>query len=69
MRKSIEKAPRETSLDCRSRALICRQQAVLHPEASWLWLSEAERWEHLSMRPAVPGIDRMAAAAPPPSAA
>jgi hypothetical protein len=28
--------------------LICRQQAVFHPEASWNWLSEAERWEDLA---------------------
>jgi hypothetical protein len=27
---------------------ICRQQAVLHPEASWTWLSQAEKWEHLA---------------------
>ena len=27
---------------------ICRQQAVLHPEASWKWLSQAEKWEHLA---------------------
>jgi hypothetical protein len=21
---------------------------VLHPEASWTWLSQAEKWEHLA---------------------
>jgi hypothetical protein len=31
----------------RARALLCRQQAVLHPEQSWKWLGQAERWEHL----------------------
>jgi len=31
----------------RAIALICRQQAVLHPEASWQWLADAERYEHL----------------------
>lgn len=33
---------------CRAVALLCRQQAVLHPEASWQWLAEAERYEHLA---------------------
>jgi hypothetical protein len=32
----------------RAAALLCRQQAVLHPEASWQWLAEAERYEHLA---------------------
>lgn len=32
----------------RAVALLCRQQAVLHPEASWQWLAEAERYEHLA---------------------
>ena len=32
----------------RSVALLCRQQAVLHPEVSWHWLAEAERYEHLA---------------------
>jgi hypothetical protein len=31
-----------------ARGLLCRQQAVLHPEASWKWLADAERWEHLA---------------------
>jgi hypothetical protein len=33
---------------CRAAALLCRQQAALHPEASWHWLAEAERYEHLA---------------------
>jgi hypothetical protein len=32
----------------RAAALLCRQQAVLHPEASWHWLAEAERYEELA---------------------
>jgi hypothetical protein len=32
----------------RAMALLCRQQAVLHPEQSWKWLGQAERWEHLA---------------------
>jgi hypothetical protein len=32
----------------RSMALLCRQQAVFHPESSWKYLSDAERWEHLA---------------------
>ena len=32
----------------RAAALLCRQQAALHPEASWHWLAEAERYEHLA---------------------
>jgi hypothetical protein len=28
-------------------ALLCRQQAALHPDQSWKWLGQAERWEHL----------------------
>lgn len=32
----------------RAVALLCRQQAALHPEASWHWLAEAERYEHLA---------------------
>jgi hypothetical protein len=33
---------------CRAAALLCRQQAALHPEASWHWLAEAERFEYLA---------------------
>ena len=32
----------------RAVALLCRQRAALHPEASWQWLAEAERYEHLA---------------------
>jgi hypothetical protein len=32
----------------RAVALLCRQQAALHPEATWQWLAEAERYEHLA---------------------
>jgi hypothetical protein len=32
----------------RAMALLCRQQAVFHPETSWKYLSDAERWEHLA---------------------
>lgn len=32
----------------RTVALLCRQQAALHPEATWQWLAEAERYEHLA---------------------
>lgn len=33
---------------CRANALLCRQQACLHPEENWKWLAQAERWEHLA---------------------
>ena len=32
----------------RAVAALCRQQSVLHPEASWHWLAEAERYEDLA---------------------
>jgi hypothetical protein len=32
----------------RAMGRLCRQQAVFHPEASWRWLSEAQRWEDLA---------------------
>jgi hypothetical protein len=35
-------------LSYRARGSLCRQQAVFHPEDSWKWLAEAERWEHLA---------------------
>jgi hypothetical protein len=34
----------------RELGLICRQQAARHPEASWSWLSQAEKWEDLAAR-------------------
>ena len=46
----IKKEPRDTARYYRSLGLICRQQAVRHPEASWTWLSEAERWEDMAVR-------------------
>jgi hypothetical protein len=47
---SREKDSRETARYYRSLGLICRQQAARHPEASWTWLSEAERWEDMAVR-------------------
>jgi len=38
----------ENAQHCRAMALLCRQQAALHPEQSWKWLGQAERWEHLT---------------------
>lgn len=35
-------------LSYRAKGSLCRQQAVFHPEDSWKWLSEAERWENLA---------------------
>jgi hypothetical protein len=35
-------------LSYRAMGLLCRQQAVFHPENSWKWLGQAERWEHLA---------------------
>ena len=32
----------------RAMALLCRQQAKFHPEKSWKYLGDAERWEHLA---------------------
>jgi hypothetical protein len=32
----------------RAMALLCRQQAVFHPEKSWKYLGDVERWEHLA---------------------
>jgi hypothetical protein len=50
MSKPVSKDTRETARYYRSLGLICRQQAILHPEASWNWLSEAERWEDMAIR-------------------
>jgi hypothetical protein len=41
----------EKAQHCRAMALLCRQQAVLHPEQKWKWLGQAERWEHLAEKP------------------
>ena len=35
-------------LSYRAMGSLCRQQAVFHPENSWQWLGQAERWEHLA---------------------
>jgi hypothetical protein len=32
----------------RALGSICRQKAALHPEASWTWLSQAEKWEDIA---------------------
>jgi hypothetical protein len=43
----------ENAQRCRVNALLCRQQASLHPEQHWKWLAQAERWEHMAeSRPA-----------------
>lgn len=34
----------------RAMGQLCRQQAVFHPEKSWHWLGEAQRWEDLAER-------------------
>ena len=41
----------ENAQRCRALALLCRQQAVLHPDQKWKWLGQAERWEHLAEMP------------------
>jgi hypothetical protein len=41
----------ENSQHCRAMALLCRQQAALHPDQKWKWLGQAERWEHLALTP------------------
>ena len=38
----------ENAQRCRAIALLCRQQASVHPDQSWKWLAQAERWEHLA---------------------
>ena len=38
----------ENAQQCRAIALLCRQQASFHPQDSWKWLAQAERWEHLA---------------------
>jgi hypothetical protein len=38
----------ENAQRCRAIALLCRQQASIHPHDSWKWLAQAERWEHLA---------------------
>jgi hypothetical protein len=38
----------ENAQRCRAIALLCRQQASIHPQDNWKWLAQAERWEHLA---------------------
>ena len=38
----------ENAQECRAIALLCRQQASIHPQDNWKWLAQAERWEHLA---------------------
>jgi hypothetical protein len=40
-------------LECNARAALCRQLAELEPDSRNIWLSEAERWSHLTQKPAV----------------
>lgn len=52
----------------RALGSICRQQAVLHPEASWTWLSQAEKWESLAETAAPPlAVEHTAPLAAPPA--
>ena len=44
----VRPTPQDDVRRYRELSSICRQQAVLHPEASWKWLSQAEKWEHLA---------------------
>jgi hypothetical protein len=32
----------------RAMGRLCRQQALFHPDMSWHWLGQAERWEDLA---------------------
>jgi hypothetical protein len=48
MKKLTKTRPEKIAGHYHSLGLLCRQQAVRHPEASWRWLSEAERYEHLA---------------------
>jgi hypothetical protein len=50
----------ENAQNCRTMALLCRQQAVLHPDQKWKWLGQAERWEHLAEAPQLSGAIRAA---------
>lgn len=61
---TVRPAPQEDIRHFRAMGSICRQQAVLHPEASWNWLSQAEKWEDLA-EAAAPSID-MSRQAPAP---
>jgi hypothetical protein len=54
---------------CRAIALLCRQQASLHPDQNWKWLAQAERWEHLADAKMVIKADKPRPAPEPDSAA
>ena len=54
---------------CRAMALLCRQQAALHPETSWKSLGQAERWEHLADTPLTLRGDDQSGCRPSPSCA
>lgn len=47
----------DNAQQCRAKALLCRQQACLHPEENWKWLAQAERWEHLAETSFIPGSE------------
>jgi len=51
----------------RALGLICRQQAALHPEASWTWLSQAEKWENLAEAAGSASSGNRAGTAAPPA--
>lgn len=48
MRYALREMAMEKIQNARAMSLLCRQQAVFHPENNWKWLGEAERWEHLA---------------------
>jgi hypothetical protein len=50
MDRTKKKRLRESAGHYHSLGLLCRQQAARYPEASWRWLSEAERFEHLAAK-------------------
>jgi hypothetical protein len=54
---------------CRAIALICRQQASLHPDQHWKWLAQAERWEHMAGMPAAKAETSRPRPAPEPDSA
>ena len=54
MNKGIEARHDHLVARYRSLALLCRQQTVFRPEASWRWLSEAEWYEYLAAQNADP---------------
>ena len=62
MKNSIWPTSPEDIRHYRALGSICRQKAVLHPEANWFWLSQAERWEYLAATaPALADCDDLTA--------